>query len=55
MQSEIRPDFTVKIDGEMRTFKNANGEVVYPMLYKRTIYLPMRAIGELYGKNGILV
>lgn len=51
VQSEIRPDFTVKIDGETRTFKNANGEVVYPMLYEGTTYLPVRAIGEIMGKT----
>ncbi len=51
VQSEIRPDFTVKIDGEVCTFKNANGEVVYPMLYDGTTYLPVRAIGELMGKT----
>ncbi len=51
VQSEIRTDFTVKVDGEIRTFKNANGEVVYPMLYEGTTYLPVRAIGELMGKT----
>ena len=51
VQSEIRPDFTVKIDGEVRTFKNADGDVVYPMLYEGTTYLPVRAIGEIMGKT----
>lgn len=51
VQSEIRPDFTVKVDGEKRTFKNVNGDVVYPMLYEGTTYLPVRAIGELMGKT----
>lgn len=51
VQSEIRPDFTVKIDGEICTFKNVNGDVVYPMLYEGTTYLPVRAIGELMGKT----
>lgn len=51
VQSEIRPDFTVKVDGKTQTFKNVNGEVVYPMLYNGTTYLPVRAIGELMGKT----
>ncbi|MDO5398606.1 MAG: stalk domain-containing protein [bacterium] len=51
VQSEIRPDFTVKVDGKTQTFKNVNGDVVYPMLYDGTTYLPIRAIGELMGKT----
>ncbi len=51
VQSEIRPDFTIVIDGEVKTFKNAQGETVYPMLYEGTTYLPVRAIGEIMGKT----
>lgn len=51
VQSEIRPDFTVKVDGKVRTFKNVDGDTVYPMLYEGTTYLPVRAIGELMGKT----
>lgn len=51
IKAEIRPDFTVKIDGEVKEFKNVNGEVVYPILYDGTTYLPVRAIGELMGKR----
>lgn len=51
VQSEIRPDFTIKIDGEQKTFKDVNGNVVYPILYNGTTYLPVRAIGEIMGKT----
>lgn len=51
VQAELRPDFTVKIDGETKTFKNVNGNVVYPLLYEGTTYLPIRAIGEIMGKT----
>ena len=51
IQAEIRPDFTIYVDGQQQTFKNVNGEVVYPVLYEGTTYLPVRAIGELMGKT----
>ena len=51
IQAELRPDFTIMIDGEKQTFRNANGEIVEPILYEGTTYLPVRAIGELMGKT----
>lgn len=51
VESELRPDFNIIIDGQQRTFTNAQGEVVYPLLYEGTTYLPVRAIGELMGKT----
>lgn len=49
--SEIRRDFTIVIDGKEQTFRNAQGEQVYPLLYDGTTYLPVRAIGNLMGKT----
>lgn len=51
IQAEIRPDFTIYVDGSKQNFKNVNGEAVYPILYEGTTYLPVRAIGELMGKT----
>lgn len=51
VQSEIRPDISVVIDGKEQTFQNAQGEPVYPLLYDGTTYLPVRAIGNLMGKT----
>ena len=49
--ANMRPDITIVIDGSKRSFFNVNGQQVHPILYQGTTYLPVRAIGELMGKN----
>ncbi len=51
IKAELRRDFTIVVDGQTRTFYDVNGKQVYPVLYDGTTYLPIRAIGELMGKD----
>ena len=49
--AEVRDDFTIVLDGEIRTFTDVNGKTVYPLLYNGSTYLPLRAIGGIMGKR----
>lgn len=51
VRAQLRPDFTIVVDGEVKKFRNARGETVYPILYDGTTYLPLRSTGELMGKK----
>lgn len=51
VQADICPHFSVIVDGEKQTFTDANGAEVYPLVYNGTTYLPVRAIGNLMGKD----
>lgn len=49
--AELWPDITVMVDGEARTFTDVQGRTVYPLVYNGSVYLPVRAIGNLMGKS----
>ena len=44
--ADLRPDITVQVDGEKQTLLDKNGDVVYPITYDGTTYLPIRALGN---------
>lgn len=48
---ELRPSVTILVDGVERTFFDVKGREVHTIYYNGTHYLPVRAIGELMGKN----
>ena len=45
------PNYTIVIDGTARTFQDVKGNIVVPLVYNGSIYLPIRAIGEIMGKT----
>jgi len=46
---QLSPNITVKLDGEIQTMTDVNGNPVYPVLYGGTTYLPIRAVGNMLG------
>lgn len=51
IQAQLRQDMKVVVDGKTQQFTDVNGNAVYPILYNGTTYLPVRAIGNLMGKQ----
>lgn len=49
--AKVRPEVSITVDGAERTFTDANGNVIYPMSYNGSVYLPVRNIGALMGKK----
>ncbi len=46
---QLSPNITVKLNGEIQTMTDVNGNPVYPVLYGGTTYLPIRAVGNMLG------
>ena len=49
--ARLSPDITVVLDGVEQRFVNAGGAPVYPLSLEGSIYLPVRSIGQLCGKQ----
>ncbi len=44
-------DVKIYIDQKLITPKDVNGNIVEPFIYNGTTYLPVRAVGEAFGKS----
>lgn len=51
VEVQLCPDMVVMVNDEPQTFANAVGEPVYPVLFREEVYLPVRSIAELLGKQ----
>ena len=49
--AQLSPQLTITVDGVNRDFYTVAGVEAHPITYNGTTYLPIRAIGELMGKN----
>lgn len=47
----IYRDIKLYIDGVLIIPKDANGSIIEPFIYNGTTYLPVRALGEAFGKS----
>jgi len=51
VQVYLKPDVNIIMDGQEEIFCDVNNEVVYPIIYNGSTYLPVRAISVLMGEN----
>lgn len=51
IEIQISPNITVMLDREKQEFTNAKEEPVYPVVFRESIFLPVRNAGELCGKE----
>ncbi|MBN7774037.1 stalk domain-containing protein [Clostridium aminobutyricum] len=47
----IKPDLKVRFNDETLTFKDSNNQIIYPLVYRGSAYLPIRAISALIGED----
>lgn len=50
-QGELLPGLRVTFDGQAQSFVNVLGQPVYPLLFHNCVYLPIRSVAALLGKQ----
>lgn len=43
----LKPDVTIEMNGVRHVFRDARGQIVYPIIYNGSTYLPVRAVSAL--------
>lgn len=51
LEVQLDPGISITMDGKTQKLVNAAGVTVYPAVYQDTVYLPLRSIGALLGKE----
>ena len=51
ISATLRPDITVEVEGKAQTMYDKNGDVVYPIEYNGSTYVPIRAVGTLLSQD----
>lgn len=49
IKAQLREDVKIEYNGRIASLYDANGNVVYPIMYNGTTYIPVRATSSLLG------
>lgn len=44
-------DIKIYVNGSLTTLKDSNGNILYPIIYNDSTYLPVRALSEIFSKE----
>ena len=51
VQAVLDPDIQLVYNGKTQTLTDANGALVYPIIYQGSTYLPVRAVAGIFGEK----
>lgn len=51
VKAVLSPEISVLVDGEIQQFSNVLGQPVYPLVCRECVYLPVRSVAKLCGKQ----